>query len=91
MWSRSLLILLAVSAMAAGLWCGRPALRRRLRRLLLGRDKGWIAQSLGQPLTVAPGNDTWYYPLDAARRRALAIRFHRETAITVEVIGPGSL
>ncbi|HTW93494.1 MAG TPA: hypothetical protein VMD30_01790 [Tepidisphaeraceae bacterium] len=91
MRSRSVLFLLAASALVAGFLWNRPLLKRGCKRRLLGRNKNWIAQSLGQPLTIAPVSDTWYYPLDARRRRALAIQFQRDVATAVQVIGPDTV
>ena len=84
-----LLLLLWPLVFCALLPC-RPGTRRWLRRTLLGRSKRAIAGYLGQPTTVALPGDVWYYPLDAERRRALAIRFRRGVATRVQVIGPGS-
>jgi|HubBroStandDraft_6_1064221.scaffolds.fasta_scaffold3459037_1 hypothetical protein len=82
---RTVLFLIVVGC---GLVCSRRGLRGRLKRILLGRNKDWIAASLGEPVTVS--TDTWYYPLDAERRRALAVQFDRNVATAVQVIGPGS-
>jgi len=85
-WRTALIVVLIACA-----WCwARSAARRKANRILLGRSKRWIATSLGEPLTVALSTDTWYYPLDAERGRALAIQFDRDVATGIQVIGPGS-
>lgn len=74
---------------------------RPLRRAILGRTRGEVAALLGpppatsaQPLPASKRGkwtaETWYYPLDTTRRRALAINFHNDRAHGIEAVaGPG--
>ncbi len=69
----------------------------KLRNAILGNSRGSVAAIFGPPhATVAPAAkdywhaDTWYYPLDAHRRTAVAIRFADNVAEHVDFIaGPG--
>jgi hypothetical protein len=72
-----------------------------LKSALVGRTRGEIAALLGpppatsaQPLPASRRGkwqaDTWYYPLDRSRRRAIAINFHNHIAHAIEQVpGPG--
>ncbi|CAN5429529.1 hypothetical protein BH09PLA1_BH09PLA1_07270 [soil metagenome] len=62
-----------------------------MRGAILGAHKEQIADVLGPPrATIGCGrylsDDTWYYPLDARRRVALAIEFDRGVARRTQVI-----
>lgn len=62
-----------------------------LRSAIVGVQKKQIAAVLGPPrATIGRGNyltdDTWYYPIDPNRRRALAIEFDRGVARQAQVI-----
>jgi hypothetical protein len=77
---------------------GRPSPRRRgvatddrslagLRDAILGSAKQQIASVFGPPYSAAARGgvgDTWYYPLRASERLAMAISFDHGTARDVE-------
>ena len=73
----------------------------KLRAAIVGNDKDAIVKVLGPPPTtggysigsiVQSGQpeyfraDTWYYPMDAARQRAIAIEFHDGVARAAVII-----
>lgn len=76
----------------------RAALRRStlpLQAAILGRHRRQIVEALGTPPAIGPGESvprsfwqalTWYYPCDAMRREAIAIRFVNDRARRVEFI-----
>ena len=73
-----------------------------LREAIVGSAKGAVVRVFGPPRTAMLGRgmrtmsiwraDTWYYPLDQARKSVLAIRFEGNVARDVEQIGvPGAV
>jgi hypothetical protein len=82
---------------AHGVICGAA----RLCAAVVGNDKGAVASILGPPratagfAALAPAMlvvsdafraDTWYYPLDRARRQALVIRFENDIAREAQLV-----
>ena len=77
----------------------------KLRAAIVGNDKDAIVKVLGPPPTtggysigsiVQSGQpeyfraDTWYYPMDAVRQRAIAIEFHDGVARSAAIIASPS-
>jgi hypothetical protein len=68
---------------------------------LFGYTKREVARLLGPPPAAAMGHlnaalvsphtfwqaDTWYYPVDRRRRKAVAVQFDADRVVKVEVLG----
>lgn len=74
----------------------------RLRELILGRPKAYVAATFGPPRTAVLGQsrpsekafwrgDTWYYAVDADDRTAMAVRFDENVACAVDFFEPPDL
>ena len=91
----------SVDALAAPM---EPTRRHDKRGLLLrtirGQSKRQVARLLGLPRAAEADSpsvigttiwiaNTWYYPFDAVRETAVAVRFDRDRVVKVEFIGVG--
>ena len=75
--------------------------RRSWSQRIFGYSKREVARLLGPPPAAAMGNlnaalavpptfwqaDTWYYPVDRRRRKAVAVQFDADRVVKVEVLG----
>lgn len=71
----------------------------RVRELILGRPKAYVAATLGPPRTARLGygpptakgfwrGDTWYYAIDPSEQTAMAVSFDRNLACAVDFFQP---
>jgi hypothetical protein len=76
-------------------------LRQNLRRAIIGNDKGAIRKVFGDPLSSSGHHSfqladfmnatVWYYALDVAEQRALAIEFEDGVATDAKFIEVGEI